>query len=181
MFDREKSNNELKTFDVEVNTNSENSNENESKGNVIKKNKITVLLTVLACVFIGGFLFHKSFQLQEIEEQTQLHDDTHKVIFVPLDEMTINLKNGAGNNITWLRIKVVLEVKGKNNYNVVSQLTPKIVDIFQTYLKELRQSDLEGSFGIYKIKNEMMMRINTVIYPAAINEILFQEIIVQTI
>ena len=40
MFDRDKSNNEFKTFDVELNTNSENSNENGSKGNLIKKKKI---------------------------------------------------------------------------------------------------------------------------------------------
>jgi flagellar FliL protein len=175
MFNREKSNNEFKAFDVELNTNLENSNDN--KDSIIKNHHKVTILALLVCVFIGGFLFFKSLRSQAV--QVQSNDYSNKVMFVPLNEMTINLKNSKDNNTTWLRFKVVLEVKGKNNYDSVSQLTPKIVDIFQTYLKELRQSDLDGSFGIYKIKNEMMMRINTIIYPAAINAILFQEIIVQ--
>ncbi len=180
MFDREKDQNEFKTFGVELNTGFENKNDDDKKNNIFKKNGITILLIILICAFIGGWWFYKSLQSEQLTQQAQLSDDINKILFVPLDEITVNLKHGVSQNMTWLRIKVTLEVQGKNNYDVVSQLTPKIVDIFQTYLKELRQSDLEGSFGIYKIKDEMMMRINTVLHPVRIEAILFQEMIIQT-
>ena len=152
----------------------------KSMFNIFKKNGISILLIILICAFIGGWWFYKSLQSEQLTQQAQLSDDINKIMFVPLDEITVNLKHGVSQNMTWLRIKVTLEVQGKNNYDVVSQLTPKIVDIVQTYLKELRQSDLEGSFGIYKIKDEMMMRINTVLHPVRIEAILFQEMIIQT-
>jgi len=93
----------------------------------------------------------------------------------------VNLRNGVENNAAWIRVKVTIEVHGKNNYNAVSQMTPKIIDVFQTYLKELRKNDLDGSFGIYKIKDEMTLRINTILNPAKIDSILFQELIIQTL
>ena len=101
-------------------------------------------------------------------------------MFVPIDEITINLRHGIENTPAWLRVKITLEVHGQQNYDIVMQMSPKILDMFQTYLKELRKSDLDGSFGIYKMKDEMAMRINTIIHPAKIENILFQEFLIQT-
>ena len=54
-----------------------------------------------------------------------------------------------------------------------------MVDAFQVYLRELRKSDLEGSAGIYRLKEELRRRVNLAIYPAKIDSILFKEILVQ--
>jgi flagellar FliL protein len=53
------------------------------------------------------------------------------------------------------------------------------VDAFQVYLRELRKSDLEGSAGIYRLKEELQRRVNVAIYPAQVESILFKEILVQ--
>ena len=55
----------------------------------------------------------------------------------------------------------------------------KVVDAFQVYLRELRKSDLEGSAGIYRLKEELMRRVNVAIYPSHVDSILFKEILVQ--
>ena len=55
----------------------------------------------------------------------------------------------------------------------------KVVDAFQVYLRELRRSDLEGSAGIYRLKEELRRRVNVAIFPAQIESILFREILVQ--
>jgi flagellar FliL protein len=55
----------------------------------------------------------------------------------------------------------------------------KVIDAFQVYLRELRKSDLEGSAGIYRLKEELRRRINVAIFPAQVENILFREILVQ--
>jgi flagellar FliL protein len=55
----------------------------------------------------------------------------------------------------------------------------KVVDAFQVYLRELRKSDLEGSAGVYRLKEELRRRVNIAIFPAQIDSILFKEILVQ--
>jgi flagellar FliL protein len=53
------------------------------------------------------------------------------------------------------------------------------MDAFQTYLRELRASDLEGSAGLYRLKEELTRRVNAAIAPHRIVAVLFKEIVVQ--
>ena len=48
---------------------------------------------------------------------------------------------------------------------MVEQITPvmpRVMDAFQTYLRELRPSDLDGSAGLYRLKEELTRRVNLV-------------------
>jgi flagellar FliL protein len=54
-----------------------------------------------------------------------------------------------------------------------------VIDLFQVYLRELRPTDLEGSAGIYRLKEELLRRINLEIQPHRVSDVLFKEIIVQ--
>ena len=51
--------------------------------------------------------------------------------------------------------------------------------LFQTYLRELRPTDLDGSAGLYRLKEELTRRVNVAIAPSRINAVLFKEIVVQ--
>ena len=65
---------------------------------------------------------------------------------------------------------------------VIEQITPimpRVMDAFQTYLRELRPMDLDGSAGLYRLKEELTRRVNLSIAPARINAVLFKEIVVQ--
>jgi flagellar FliL protein len=138
--------------------------------------KVILAIIVLLLLIVGGWFFYKNIiQEDEIAEKSLMG----QTFFLDLEPITVNLRAGSENNLAWLRIKVTLEVKGQNNYDLLKKMTPKVMDIFQTYLKELKKSDLDGSFGIYKIKDEMMMRINVILAPAQIENILFQEFILQ--
>ena len=54
-----------------------------------------------------------------------------------------------------------------------------VMDAFQTYLRELRPTDLDGSAGLYRLKEELTRRVNAAIAPNRINAVLFKEIVVQ--
>jgi flagellar FliL protein len=56
---------------------------------------------------------------------------------------------------------------------------PRVMDAFQTYLRELRATDLDGSAGLYRLKEELTRRVNAAIAPSRINAVLFKEIVVQ--
>ena len=56
---------------------------------------------------------------------------------------------------------------------------PRVVDIFQTYLRELRATDLNGSAGLFRLKEEMTRRVKVAVAPNAVAAVLFKEIVVQ--
>jgi flagellar FliL protein len=61
----------------------------------------------------------------------------------------------------------------------VQPVLPRVMDAFQTYLRELRPTDLDGSAGLYRLKEELTRRVNASIAPSRVNAVLFKEIVVQ--
>ena len=61
----------------------------------------------------------------------------------------------------------------------LESLLPRVVDNFQVYLRELRVEDLNGSAGLYRLKEELLVRVNTAIKPHKVNDVLFREMLVQ--
>jgi flagellar protein FliL len=99
---------------------------------------------------------------------------------IDLDEMKISLAGAPGEERqTFLKVKVALEVKDGEMAKMVAPLVPRIIDSFQVFMRELRPNDLEGSAGLYRLKEEMMRRVNVAVYPHKIDAILFKELLVQ--
>jgi flagellar FliL protein len=61
----------------------------------------------------------------------------------------------------------------------IQPLMPRVMDAFQTYLRELRPTDLDGSAGLYRLKEELTRRVNVAVAPNKITAVLFKEIVVQ--
>jgi flagellar FliL protein len=100
-------------------------------------------------------------------------------VFVDLPEVLVNLSNTAGERTQYLKVKVVLELANQEMMQQITPVMPRIMDTFQTYLRELRPTDLDGSAGLYRLKEELTRRVNTAIAPNKVNAVLFKEIIVQ--
>lgn len=96
-----------------------------------------------------------------------------------LPTMTVNLNDDGAPGDQFLKLTVALEVANEGVMKDIEPRMAKIVDAFQVYLRELRKSDLEGSAGIYRLKEELRRRINVAIFPAQIDGILFKELLVQ--
>jgi flagellar FliL protein len=100
-------------------------------------------------------------------------------VFVDLPEVMVNLSSGKGAPTQYLRIKVVLELSDQKMIDRIQPIMPRVMDAFQTYLRELRPNDLDGSAGLYRLKEELTRRVNAAIAPSRINAVLFKEILVQ--
>jgi flagellar FliL protein len=101
------------------------------------------------------------------------------VVFVDMPEVLVNLSNPSADRTQYLKIKIVLELGDQKMVEQITPVMPRIMDAFQTYLRELRPSDLDGSAGLYRLKEELTRRINSTISPSHVNAVLFKEIVVQ--
>jgi flagellar protein FliL len=100
--------------------------------------------------------------------------------FFDLPDVLVNLASTTGNDrAQFLKVKIVLEVPDQAVVEQIKPVLPRVMDAFQTYLRELRATDLEGSAGLYRLKDELTRRVNVAIAPSRVNAVLFKEIVVQ--
>ncbi|MGI9387729.1 MAG: flagellar basal body-associated FliL family protein [Methyloligellaceae bacterium] len=98
--------------------------------------------------------------------------------YYDLPEMVVNLSS-VDKRAQYLKIKIALEAKDRKSLTALNPVMPRILDMFQIYLRELRSSDLEGSAGVFRLKEELLRRVNLAIHPNRVDRILFKEIIIQ--
>jgi flagellar FliL protein len=94
-------------------------------------------------------------------------------------EMLVNMAGAPGERVQYLKVKVVLELREDKQVDAIKPTMPRVTDLFQTYLRELRPVDLNGSAGLFRLKEELTRRVNVAIAPNAVNAVLFKEIVVQ--
>lgn len=115
------------------------------------------------------------------------HDDMHAEaapppkppVFLDVPEVLVNLASSPGERVQYLKVKVVLEVKDQPLIETIKPTMPRVQDLFQTYLRELRPGDLNGSIGLFRLKEELTRRVNAAISPSQVNAVLFKEIVIQ--
>ncbi|MBL0318547.1 MAG: flagellar basal body-associated FliL family protein [Alphaproteobacteria bacterium] len=100
------------------------------------------------------------------------------VFYYDMDEFIVNL-NTAHKQQSFLKMKIALELPDDAQVAAIEDNMLRIRDIFQIYLRELRQEDLRGSAGMYHLRQELLLRLNKIVYPAKVNDILFREFFVQ--
>lgn len=124
----------------------------------------------------GGYFFMQSGMLGGAPAEEVA--TTPVPAFYDLPDITVNLNSGEG-PAEYLRLKIALEVRDESMIALIEPRMARVLDAFQVYLRELRRSDLEGSAGIYRLKEELMRRVNLAVYPASVDNILFKEILIQ--
>ncbi|MFN3700227.1 MAG: flagellar basal body-associated FliL family protein [Alphaproteobacteria bacterium] len=98
--------------------------------------------------------------------------------FVEIPTMIVNLSEDDGTP-RFLRLTVQLELKNPADAPRIEGVMPRVIDQFQTYLRELRVRDLRGSAGIYRLQMELLWRVNQAASPIEVKDVLFQEILIQ--
>jgi flagellar protein FliL len=135
-------------------------------------------LVALCAIGAGGYFFLAGHGKAEAAAAA---GQTKPVVFLDMPDVLVNLSSsGAGNERTqYLRVKVTLELPDQAMSAQIQPVMPRLMDAFQTYLRELRPTDLDGSAGLYRLKEELTRRVNAAIAPSRINAVLFKEIVIQ--
>jgi len=142
-----------------------------------KKKLIIIAAAVLVLVGGGGswFMFFRGGHEEVHAEAAAAKLPT----FVDVPEILVNLSSNPGDRVQYLKVKIVLEIKEEKQVEAIKPAMPRVTDIFQTYLRELRASDLSGSVGMFRLKEELTKRVNATIAPLQVNAVLFKEIVIQ--
>jgi flagellar FliL protein len=145
-----------------------------------KKGKLKLLIAVAGFVLILGGGAGWFFLMRGHGEETHAEAPPPKPpSFVEVPDMMVNLVGAPGERVQYLRVKVVLEVKEEKQVEAIKPNLPRVTDLFQTYLRELRPSDINGSAGLFRLKEELTKRVNNAVAPQVVSAVLFKEIVVQ--
>lgn len=149
-------------------------------------NKKLLIIAAAALVVVLGSGAAAYFFLFSPKPQTQLAKAKEPalplvpptVVFYNVPDIVVNIQ-GQDGNPTYLKLAVTLELKNAQEEQGIKVLMPRIVDQFQSYLRELRVTDLQGSASVMRVKEELLRRINLATAPYRVQDVLLKEMIVQ--
>jgi flagellar FliL protein len=100
------------------------------------------------------------------------------IVFVDLPDLLLNL-NVTGKRLRFLKVVAALEVANEEMAEIVRQMTPRILDNLHLYFRAVRPEELAGPDGVYRIKEDLLIRVNDTIRPASVRDVLVKEMLVQ--
>lgn len=145
-----------------------------------KRKKFVIILVISSLSICGGvsaFLLKKKSESAETSK-LEAEETKKQTVFYDMDEIIVNL-NTSGKGVSFLKLRLALELDDTKDVKILEELMPKVQDTLQLYLRELRPTDLQGSVGLYRLREEMLLRINKIIYPAQVSDVLFKDVLVQ--
>ena len=107
----------------------------------------------------------------------QITEGPDGVLFYTMPNVVVNMQTADGKP-TFLKLKLTLEVPDQATADALEPNMPRLQDMFQTFLRELRPEDLQGSQGSYQLRSEIQRRVNMVIAPAKVNAVLIEEMLI---
>ena len=95
--------------------------------------------------------------------------------------------NAPGRRPVFVKLRSKLEIARAEDAAAIRQAMPRLLDLFQTYLRETRPEELRGSAGTHRLREELVTRANIAVAPPAgstrpaprITDVLFTEILIQ--
>ncbi len=107
----------------------------------------------------------------------QVREGPDGVLFYTLPDVVVNMQTADGRP-TFLKLKLTLEMPNQEAVDALEPNMPRMQDMFQTFLRELRPEDLSGSQGSYQLRMEILRRVNLVIAPSKANAVLIEEMLI---
>ena len=99
------------------------------------------------------------------------------VTFYTLPDLIVNIQSPDGRP-TVLKLKLTLEMKDAELAAHLQEEAPRMQDMFQGFLRELRPEDMAGSAGVYQLKVEILRRVNLIAAPGKVDAVLIEEMLV---
>ncbi len=99
-------------------------------------------------------------------------------VFYTMPDMVVNIQSTDGRP-TYLKLKLAFELPDEDAADSIAPNAPRLNDMFQSFLRELRPDDLAGSQGSYALRQEIQRRVDLVIAPSKVNAVLIQEMLIQ--
>lgn len=143
----------------------------EKKGLPIK-----IIAIVVIVIAAGAFFFLKD--KGSVSELSSGSSGNSKAYYAALPEIIVNMGMQKKSQKT-LKLRIHLQAKSENDKLKIEEVSPQIIDQFQSYLRSIAINDLKGAEGLYRAKEELLMRANIVTNPTYVEDVLFQQLLIQ--
>lgn len=148
-----------------------------AKGNGRRKLILMALPAVLV-VSGAGLWFSGLLGTSEAKHAAAKAEAQAVPVYVDLPEMVANLDSDP-RRPRYVKLRARVEVRGAEDERAVRAALPRLQDLFQTYLRDMRPEDLRGSMGTYRLREELIARADVAAAPAHVADVLFVEMLVQ--
>ena len=152
------------------------------------KKKILIIIAIVLLLVLGGLagayftgLLDPVIKMIVGDHKTTtetVEGESGPSVFYELPALTVNL-NTAGRKARFIKIQVSLELTSEEDKPKVEAVIARVMDNFNVYLRELRIEDLDGSAGMYRLREELLTRIRAAVAPVRVRDILFKEMLIQ--
>ena len=131
-----------------------------------------------AVLFLGGGEAEVHADAAHGAPVTAVHLPSEHTSFFNVPDIIVNIQTPDGTP-AYLKLSVALEVDQADAQALIEPVLPRVIDQFQTYLRELRVEDIRGSAGVMRLKEELLRRVNFALAPLPVRDVLLKEMIVQ--
>ena len=100
------------------------------------------------------------------------------VTFYTMPDLIVNIQSADGRP-TFLKLKLTLEMSDPHLAETLQGEAPRLQDMFQGFLRELRPEDLAGSAGSHQLRMEILRRVNLIAAPGQVDAVLIEEMLIQ--
>ena len=111
------------------------------------------------------------------ESAAMVREGPDGIVYYTLPEVVVNMQTADGRP-TFLKLKLTLELPDEGAVEELEPNMPRLQDMFQSFLRELRPEDLSGSQGSYQLRMEILRRVNLVVAPSKANAVLIEEMLI---
>ncbi len=165
--------------DVEIET-------SKKKGLSGKKLVLFIVLPLLLIIGGGAGAYFSGMldsllggEPEPVPERLEAEVQQSPSAFYDLPEMLVNLNAGSSRKASYLKITISLELADDDHIKQLESVLPRVIDNFQVYLRELRIEDLNGSAGLQRLREELLLRVSATLPEGVVRDVLFKEMLVQ--
>jgi flagellar FliL protein len=148
----------------------------------LTKKMLMIIVPALVLVLGGGGGAAYFFLKPHDADKTKLAEapplTPPEVAFSDVPDILVNIQSSDGTP-AYLKLSLSLEMDNELEKTGMTALMPRLVDQFQSYLRELRVEDLKGSEGVLRLKEELLRRVNASAAPYKVRDVLLKQMIVQ--
>ena len=104
--------------------------------------------------------------------------DADSASYIEVPPVIVNLRSGDG-QARFLKLRFIIVAADAGRVDSIKDRLPVVLDALQSFLRELRPDDLNGSAAVFRIKEEMMARITQALGAGAVRDVLIQDLVQQ--
>ena len=153
----------------------------ETGGSGASGRRKKLLITIAAAVLLLGgagaaaYMFLLGGAPSEGHAEAAEAEDLPPPVFYDMPEIVIRLDGGQG---PYLKLATVLDLAAEHSAEEIKAVEPRLLDMMQTYLIELKPEDIKGTAGMYRMRQELLRRVNDAL-PGSTRDVLFKTLILQ--